>query len=779
MPPLDNTYSLRTRGDGTIPQPSPEDQASYAWTGMLSEPEEAPVGSTIISVADDGSVTVTEKKPEKPPRNENFDENLAERVELYSALGEIAADILDGVDSDLASRQGWISNYTEGLDLLGLKIDQRSNTKGQKRNVSRVRDTTLLETIVKAQSQARGEMLPSAGPAKVQELPNSSTTDDALAGDFEADFNFALTKGMPEYVPDLDRGLFSFFYGGNMFRYGYICPIRGRPTVSTIANEDLIVSEEATDLDTATRVTHRIPAMSPGEVKRRQYYGLWRDIDLNGTMPDITPEKQKLADIAGIRNMSMRPKDQPLCIYATITDLDLKMYGLDEPNAPHGLPLPYKVTIERYSRQVLRIERYWKDGDPRFQRKRRLIHYSMVPGFGFLAYGFLHLQGNQVKALTAIVRLLIDAMMFANFPGGAKAKGARTETNELEPGPGEWVEIGVPGGIDDIRKVLMAFPYKDLSPVAIQFYGLLQQAAARLGSAAMLEVGEGRANIPVGTVMAMLEEKSIVMSSIHKRMHAAMSQELSMLRELFMERPETLAMVCPNPHRQWAVAEEFADLNLVPASDPNVPSQVHRIMLATALATLLQMPTVSPLLDTVDVLKRILRIIGISDVDSTIKSPVANAAPPPPDPAVVTAQSNLQAKQLDVQAKAQENQRKAADEAVDAQQKSTQAAQDAVDAREDRASQERIAQMREETERMRLLAEEARANATLAHEGQKASLEHSREVDAMTHEHLNNAASLAHEQIKTHLDNLGSAADREKDKEIAAMQPRNFGGDTL
>ena len=302
----------------------------------------------------------------------------------------------------------------------------------------------------------------------------------------------------------------------------------------------------------------------------------------------------------------------------------------------------------------------------------------------------------------------------------------------------------------------------------------------------MLEVGEGRANIPVGTVMAMLEEKSIVMSSIHKRMHAAMSQELSMLRELFMERPETLALVCPNPHRQWAVAEEFADLNLVPASDPNVPSQVHRIMLATALATLLQMPTITPLLDTVDILKRILRIIGISDVDSAMKSPVANAAPPPPDPAVVTAQSNLQAKQLDVQAKAQENQRKAADEAVDAQQKATQAAQDAVDNREDRASQERIAQMREETERMRLLAEEARANATLAHEGQKASLEHSREVDALTHEHLktaldqnNNAASLAQDQMKTHLDHLGSAADRESDQKIAAMQPRNFGGDQL
>lgn len=744
MAPLDAYSTIRVRDDGTIQQPGqPDADTSQGWVGTLPDEPETPVGSTIVETDDDGNVTVKTKQADKAPRNENFDENLAERPELIVALSEIGNDIYEGIESDLASRQGWIANYTEGLDLLGLKIDQRSNTKGQKRNVSRVRDTTLLETIVKAQSQARGELLPSAGPAKVMEIPGSSVDDDALAGDFEVDFNLALTKGMPEYVPDLDRGLFSFFYGGNMFRKGYICPIRGRPTVTTISTEDLIVSEEATDLDTATRVTHRTPAMSPGEVKRRQFYNLWRDVDLHGAMPDVTPEKQKLQDISGIRNMNMRPKDQPLCIYETITDLDLAMHGLVEPGAPKGLPLPYRVTMERYSREVLRIERYWTQGDPKFQRRRRLIHYSMVPGFGFLAYGFLHLQGNQVKALTAIVRLLIDAMMFANFPGGAKAKGARTETNELEPGPGEWVEIGVPGGIDDIRKVLMAFPYKDLSPVAIQFYNLLQQAAARVGSAAMLEVGEGRANIPVGTIMAMLEEKSIVMSSIHKRMHAAMSQELSMLREMFLERPEALAQVIPNPRRQWQVASEFADLDLVPASDPNVPSQTHRIMLATALATLLQMPAVQPLLNTVDVLKRILRIIGISDVANTVhEAPPQGAAPP--DPGMVAAQTALQAKQLDVQSKAEENQRKAASEAVDAQQKATQSAQDAVDEAQDRASQERIAGMREDTERLRLAAEQARAGAVLAHE-----------------------------KDKTTLDHLGAAADREANQQNAA---RNFGG---
>lgn len=746
----DDLWSLRTRDDGAITEPAPPGMSSPdGWSGV-TEPDAPPEpGSLVVSTDDDGNVTVKIQGVEKPDRNESFDENLAERPELEHALAEIGSDVLEGVEADLQSREGWIANWTEGIDLLALKIDQRSNTKGQKRNVSRVRDTTLLETIVKAQSQARGELLPANGPAKVTETPGATEQDDTLAADFENDFNLALTKGMPEYIPDLDRGLFSFFYGGNMFRMGLQCPIRGRPQVLTISTEDLIVSEEATDLDTATRVTHRIPKMSPGEVRRRQYYGMWRDIELGGTMPDSAPDQQKLADIAGVRNMSTRPKDQPLTIYATITDLDLTMYGMKEKNAPKGLPLPYKVTIEKYSRQVLRIERYWNDGDKRFARKRRIIHYSMVPGFGFLAYGFLHLQGNQVKALTAIVRLLIDAMMFACFPGGVKAKGARTETNEIEPGPGEWPEIGVPGGIDDIRKVMMPLPYKDLSPVAIQLYNLVQQAATRVGAAAMLEVGEGRANIPVGTIMAMLEEKSIVMSAIHKRMHTAMSQELSMLRELFMERPETLAEVCPNPKRQWAVASEFADLGLVPASDPNVPSQVHRIMLATALATLVGMPAVAPYLDPVDILKRVLRMIGISDVDNAVREPQQQA--PQIDPAQAAATAALQAKQLDVTSKAQENQRKAATEAVTSEQKDREAQQDSVNQAADRASEERIAGMREDTERLRLGAETSKA-----------------------------AAELGLEHHKTTLDHANATADRDAQAQnaAAAVQPanRSFGG---
>ncbi len=689
------------------------------WTADSPQP-----GDLVVSDDGDGNLTVKKYPPPAASKglDQDFDENLAERDELQGSLSSIGEDILEGIDTDILSREGWLANFTAGVDLLGLKIDTRSDTKGQRRNVSRVRDTTLLETVVKAQSQAIAELVPASGPCKVEESPGSSEIDDDLAADFTGDFNGILTDGMPEYVPGLDGGLFGYFYSGNMFRYGYHDPMRGRPAVDTYPTEDVIVSEEATDIDTATRVTMRIPEMSPSEVKRRQFYGLYRKVDLSGAMPDVSPERQKLMDLAGVRPSSTRQQDQPHCIYQTITDLDLSKHGFDEKGAPDGLPLPYKVTIDRNSRQVLRIERYWRQGDKRFLRKRRLIHYRMVPGFGFLAYGFLHLQGNQVKALTSIVRLLIDAMMFANFPGGVKIKGARTETNEINPGPGEWADIGVPAGIGDIRKVLMAMPYKDLSPVAIQFYNLLQQAASRVGAAAMLEVGEGRANIPVGTILAMLEEKSIVMSAIHKRMHRAMARELSMIRELFVERPEAFERVLSNPKRAWAAMTEFGDLNLVPASDPNVPSQVHRIMLATALATLLSMPAAQSLLDPVDILKRVLRMIGISDPEKAMRDPSTMQQQQQPDPVVAAAQATLQAKQMDVASKQQENQRKAAEAAVEAQQKQQQTQQAMTDNAANRGSQERIAWLKEETERMRLASEENRAQQQMANANAQASM---------------------------------------------------------
>jgi hypothetical protein len=623
----------------------------------------------------------------------------------------------------------------------------------------------MLESVVKAQAQARGELLPAGGPAKVQEIPGSAEADDQLASDFEQDFNLALTNGMPEYVPDLDRGLFSLFYSGNLFRYGYHCPIKARPRVDTVGVEDLIVSEEASNLETATRWTMR-STVSPMEMRRRQYYGLWRDCDLGVPLPSPDPANAKLDEIAGISPQGQRPQDQPFEVFATVTDLDLAMHGLKEPKAPRGLSLPYRVTLEKSSRQILRIERFWKQGDKKFQRKRRCVHYQMVPGFGFLAYGFLHLQGNNVATLTAIVRQLTDTMLFANFPGGLKIKDARTERNNLEPSPGEFVDVAVPATVTNLRDAIMALPYKDLSPVAIQFYELIQQAAQRVGAAAQLEVGEGRANTPVGTIMAMLEEKTIVMSAIHKRLHEAMRQELIMIRELFLEDPQAFTEVLDNPKRAWAARSEFTNLNLVPASDPNVPSQVHRTMLATALATLSAMPQFMPRLDLDDILKRVLRMVGISDADKIVIQPPPQG--PGTDPGAAQAQAKIQTTQMNNQQKTEDSQRKAASSLVEQQQRERDSQRQAQGDAAQRQNDFLLGQQKVQIETMKL-----------QHDAELAERQHQHDVQQGLHEQ-----QMAERE---HVDALTMEQHRmAHDQQLAAQRPppgqgggggRSFGGD--
>lgn len=723
------------------------------------DPDKPPPGSTVIETDDEGNVTVKVISDEPPPYiSTGFDENLACHPQLEGALGDMAEEVLDGVQSDLMSRQGWEDNYARGLPLLALKIEQASRTKAQKRNVSQVSDTTMLESIVKGQAIAKGQLLPAAGPAKIMTVPGVGPEEKALADDFQTDLNLALTKGMKEYIPDFDRGLFGFFYGGNMFREGYHHPFKRRPAVATIATEDLIVSEEATCLDTATRVTVRIPAMTPSEVKRRQLHGIWRKCDLSGQIPDKDAIQQVKEEIAGLQWQSLRPKDEPLCFYRTIQDFDLSIYGFKEKGVPDGLPVPYRVTVEKYSRQVVHIERYWKEGDPNFGRKERIIHYEMVPGFGFLAYGFLQLQGNQTQALTAAIRLLLDAMMFGVFPGGMKVKGGRSETNEIEPGPGEFVEVGIPANFDDIRKAIMAMPYKDLNAVAVQLYELLQKGAERIGAAAMVQGGEARSNVPVGTIMAMIEEKSVVMSAVHKRLFEGMGRELSMIRELFMEDPGSLGRVVPNPKRTWNVLEEFSDLNLVPVADPNIPSHMHRLMLATAVATLMSMPAFTGQMDVKQGLIDVLRTIGWSSPETLVPPP--QPQPGGPDPAAQAMQAESQAKMAGTQQKEQDSQRKAAQQMVQAQQKERDAERQSQDKDKQISSQERIAVMKEQTQRERDQLEARKAAHDLALQHTELGMEHAH--------HQQDQQMAAHQN-----------AQQQQNTDLDRQERTGFGGETL
>lgn len=687
---------------------------------------------TVVSISDDGSVEI--KSPavhssKEPTNPEDFYENLALNDDL--SLESISAEVIDGIEWDQKSRQSMMDSYVAGIDLLGLEIKDDRNAK-----TSQIGHPLLLEAVVRAQSAAGAEMMPAAGPCKVQSEGGDSAALDDQAQAFENFMNWYLTTGAPEYYPDTDRGLFGLFYSGNMFKKVYEHPLRRRPVSETVNIADLIVSEYATDLETAERVTHS-SEMSDTLVRRMQKFADWREIDLGYAQPNMTPAKQATNRMEGKTNVQARPQDVPHTIYETTVDLDLSDYGFTEKDAPE-IPLSYIVTLDKDSRKVLAVRRGWEDGDDQFKREQRFVHYGMVPAFGFLCLGFVHLLGNQTKALRAIWRVLTTQGMYANSPGGMKVKGAKMSTSEIRPGPGEWVDVDV-GGNEDIRKSFMELPYRDVSQGLMQLGEAIGNDAMRMAGMANMEVGEGRTNVPVGTMMSMLEVATQTMAAAHKRMHRAQARELQLIRKKFLQNPQAMQRLNPDYAHALQTIGGLENLSLVPASDPNVPSQIHRIQLATALITVAQQ---NPMLyDMIATHKRAWDTIGVSDSDTfLLKTPAQPPGPPPgpapPDPAIG------QAKLIEAQAKAQmakqavvDSERKAATESVDASHRAQELQLDTQQQQDAMASKERIAGAQFQTEQERLEVEKAR----LASEHMRDV--HGATLDAATQMHATNTAA--------------------------------------
>lgn len=673
-------------------------------------------GDIEITEYEDGSVDISPAVPEAKETNGKFDQNLATTLN-QAALDALATEVLEGVDVDIQSRQPFMDNYAQGLDLLGLKIETAANVRGQKRNISRIGHPLLLEAVVKSQSLARGELLPAAGPCKGQVIGQTNDQLDLLAQDFESDFNYYLTQIDKGFYPDTDRGLFTCYFGGNLFKKVYVDPISERPVSRSIQVEDLIVSQDATDLYTALRVTHRhFP--TPNLLKRMMMCGAYRTVDIGSAQTITDTVKTKKNEVLGLQPQSTRLQDQEHTVYETYLDYSFEEFGHKEKGQKPGQNFPYKVSVDKDTRQVLEVRRNWIEGDKLFSKRQRFVHYGLIPAFEFLCLGYVHLLGNQTKALRAIWRLLIDAGMFGQFPGGMKAKSVRTDTNEITPGPGEWVDIDI-GPFDDISKAFMPMPYKDVSSVFIQFAEMIQQDAQRLGGTADIEIGEGRSNVPVGTMMSMIEAATQVMAASHKRLHRAMSEELSLLKELFVESPKALIEMARAPKRAEYTAEEMQSVDIVPATDPNVPAQMHRNMLATALVTLYgQFPQE---MDGHEVITHAVRTIGISDPERFVPPPKAESAPP--DPKAMADMAKVQVAKEKLQLDASDSQRKAANElAENAQQDRHDENAQKLEAEKARSS-EHVAEIKEETARLKIHADLVKSEHDREHERQLAEQE--------------------------------------------------------
>ena len=610
--------------------------------------------TTIVELPD-GSVTVNlgVQKSDEAQSNQGFYKNLAENMN-DGELGRIANELLESIDSDLESRQEWLATRTRGMDLLALKLEEAKgdvgNTSAPVEGMSVVRHPLLLEAVLMAWSNARAELLPAAGPVKVQDEGERSLVGDQLAEALQKDFNYYLTKKAKEYYPDTDRLLLTTVFGGSGFKKVHMDPMRRRPVSESVDAEDLIVNNAATDLRNAGRITHRI-RMRKAVMKRMKILGVYRDITLTQPNPEYDTVERKEANIEGITQDSFRPEDAEHTLYEVYCELDLDEFAPRQYKGK-GLPLPYRVTIDKDSREILELRRNWREDDDDCEPRTTFIHYPYIRGFGLYGWGLLHLLGNSTTALTAAWREALDAGMFANFPGFLVAKiAARQQTNEMRVPAGSGVVIDTQG--KSIQDVVMALPYKDVSQGLVQMMDKIREAAERVASITEIKVGEGNQEAPVGTTIALLEQATKVESAIHKNLHQAQAEEFELLADLFRDEPESFWRGNRRPATKWDKEMFETAINtygITPVADPNIPSHVHRIMKAMALK---QLQAANPsLYDAKAVDIQILKTIGYDNPEGLFAPPQPPQAPPV-DPTVAALEMQAQTKMADIQARTQ------------------------------------------------------------------------------------------------------------------------------
>jgi hypothetical protein len=588
---------------------------------------------------DDGSITIsldgkslTGEDEAKGPTG--WFDNLVDDIPELE-LNRISDELLRGISDDIDSRKDWIEDHSTGIKLLGLKIEipglGGSAEGAPVEGMNRVRHPLLLEAVLRFQANARSEMLPTDGPVKIRNDDNNATLqEDQLAKAFERDLNHYLTSTATEYYPDTDRMLFMLGFGGTAFKKVYFCPLRNRPVSETVDADDLIVNNNATDLQNAKRITHR-SYQRPSTVKRLQILGVYRDIDLSTpNMSNLDSFQREKLSVQGIAPDSMNPNDRDREIYECNCELNIQGYEHKMRGKETGLEIPYRVTVDVSSKKVLSVVRnYNEDKQELPEARKTFVKYTYVPGMGFYDIGLLHILGNTTNAITAAWRELLDAGMYANFPGFLMADtGARQNTNifRVPPGGGALVKTG---GMP-INQAIMPLPYKEPSGTLMGLVDNMAQTGMRLGGTSEAAVGEGRQDAPVGTTLAQIEQSQKVLNSVHKRMHAAQAEEFQLLKEVFKEHPDSFWQRNNKPAAPWdekTFLTALENYELIPQADPNTASQVQRLMKVMALKQLQQ---ANPsLYDPIAIDTAALQAIGWSNPSQFLAPPSAQQNPPP------------------------------------------------------------------------------------------------------------------------------------------------------
>jgi hypothetical protein len=633
--------NIRLTGMDSPQGPPPADIIVEMAPENQDVPEFDKLGNILKIVHGDGSVSISlDGKPLDATAAANdgpgqwFD-NLVDKIDP-SALSSIADDLLRSVDEDLQSREEWIEDRALGIKLLGLKIElpnvQGASDGAPIEGMSKVRHPLLLEAVLRFQANARSELLPTDGPVKIRNDDNDATLkEDELANAYQRDMNHYLTAVATEYYPDTDRMLLMLGFGGTTFKKVYFCPLRNRPVSESVDAEDIIVNQSAINLPNARRVTHRT-YLRKSTVKRLQILGVYKDITLSDPVPkkpDALDEEKKAQQGLSVNNF--RPDDRDREIYEICCELDIPGFEHKIKGKVTGLEIPYVVTIDVSSREVLAITRNFNENDKELPTARkRYVKYTFVPGLGFYDIGLLHILGNTTNAVTAAWREMLDCGMYANFPGFLVAKsGTRQNTNIFRVPPGGGAPIETGGA--KISEAVMALPYSTQGmPALMSLVENMVETGQRVGGTAELQVGEGREEAPVGTTMALIDQAVKIMNSVHKRLHSSQAEEFQMVVDVFKEHPESFWTRKCKSGKAWDVAKFMQaanDCELVPQADPNTASMGQRVMKIMGLKQL--QAANAQLYDPVAIDTAALHAMGWANPDQFFVPKSARGTPPP------------------------------------------------------------------------------------------------------------------------------------------------------
>jgi hypothetical protein len=625
-------------------------------------PEYDDKGNLIKVEHEDGSITISlDGSPlanAAPRADLGWFDNLVEDIN-DSELNRISTELLRGIADDIESRKEWLEDRANGIKLMGLKVEVPglggSAEGAPVEGMSRVRHPLLMEAVLRFQANARSELLPTDGPVKIRNDDNNADLgEDQLAQALETDLNHYLTVTASEYYPDTDRMLLMLGFGGTAFKKVYMCPLRNRPASETVDAADLIVNNSATDLRNARRITHRV-MMKPSTVKRLQILGVYRDTELSTPKPqDLDSVQREKNAQQGIQPDIMNPEDRDREIYECYCELNISGFEHKWKGKETGLEIPYRVTIDVSSQKILSITRNYDEDTEELPEPREVfVKYSFVPGFGFYDLGLLNILGNTTNAITAAWREMLDAGMFANFPGFLMAdSGARQNTNifRVPPGGGALIKTG---GLP-IGQAVMPLPYKEPGASMMTLVTNMAETGMRVGGTSELPVGEGRQDAPVGTTIALIEQAQKILNAVHKRMHAAQAQEFQLLARCFRENPGSFWQRNRTPAYEWDEATFLKALDnyeLVPQADPNTASHTQRVMKVMALK---QLQAAQPgLYDPIAIDTAALHAIGWSNPQQFMLPPHAQGKPTP--------------EMMEMQAKAQNDSMRAQATMIDAQ----------------------------------------------------------------------------------------------------------------